>query len=81
MSNWDLAERIKWRVKWTHTWVKQNVAPGFRFALGILLMCSGIFGFLPILGFWMIPLGISIAAMDVRPLSRFLVLKFQWRRK
>ncbi len=33
-------------------------------------MVGGVFGFLPILGFWMIPLGLAIAALDIRPLWR-----------
>ena len=71
MSQWNLAEWIKCRVNRTLAWVKQNVAPGFRFVLGLLLVCGGIFGFLPVLGFWMMPLGIAVAALDIRPLSRF----------
>ena len=43
---------------------------GTRLILGLLLMVGGAFGFLPILGFWMIPLGISIAALDTRLLRR-----------
>lgn len=39
---------------------------------GLLLIFAGVFGFLPILGFWMIPLGIAVAALDIRPLGRAL---------
>ncbi len=46
--------------------------PGLRLILGILLIVGGTFGFLPILGFWMIPLGIGVAALDVMPLYRRL---------
>ena len=65
MNQWNLAEWIRCRVNRTLAWVKQNVAPGFRFVLGLLLVCGGIFGFLPVLGFWMIPLGIAVAALDI----------------
>ncbi|MGH1458601.1 MAG: hypothetical protein ACRBBT_06840 [Paracoccaceae bacterium] len=48
--------------------VRRTVPPGVRLLLGILLIIGGIFGFLPVLGFWMIPLGIAIAALDIKPL-------------
>ena len=32
---------------------------------GLLCIVGGIFGFLPILGFWMIPLGFFLIAMEV----------------
>jgi len=54
-------------------WVRKNIPPGLRLALGIVLIIGGIFGFLPVLGFWMIPLGISVAALDIRPLWRRLL--------
>ncbi|MFD0908289.1 hypothetical protein [Ruegeria arenilitoris] len=43
--------------------------------MGLLLIVAGVFGFLPVLGFWMIPLGIMVAAMDVNLLRRW------WRRR
>jgi hypothetical protein len=51
---------------------RKRVPPGLRLVLGILLICGGIVGFLPVLGFWMIPLGVMVAALDIKPLiSRF----------
>ncbi|GGG65842.1 hypothetical protein GCM10011415_10790 [Salipiger pallidus] len=50
--------------------VRRRVPPGLRLLLGALLMVGGVFGFLPILGFWMIPLGVAVAALDVVPLWR-----------
>ncbi len=35
-----------------------------RFVVGILLVIGGILGFLPVLGFWMIPLGFIILSVD-----------------
>lgn len=52
--------------------VRRRVPPGLRLVLGLVLIVGGIFGFLPVLGFWMIPLGIAIAALDVLPLWRRL---------
>ena len=35
-------------------------------------MAGGIVGFLPILGFWMFPLGVGFVAMDIPPARRRL---------
>lgn len=45
-----------------------------RIAVGFLLVVAGFFGFLPVLGYWMIPLGIIVVLFDV-PWIREL-----WRR-
>ncbi|GGD42522.1 hypothetical protein [Sinisalibacter lacisalsi] len=50
--------------------VRRNVPPGLRLVVGLILMVAGVFGFLPVLGFWMIPLGMLVAALDVRPIWR-----------
>ncbi|MDK3073856.1 hypothetical protein QO034_12100 [Sedimentitalea sp. JM2-8] len=49
---------------------RSRVPPGLRLVLGLLLIAGGIVGFLPVLGFWMIPLGVMVAALDVKPLVR-----------
>jgi len=50
--------------------VRRTVPPGLRLVLGLLLICGGVLGFLPILGFWMLPLGVAVAALDLIPLYR-----------
>ena len=35
-----------------------------RLIVGVVLIFLGFLGFLPILGFWMIPLGIAVLAFD-----------------
>jgi uncharacterized membrane protein len=37
----------------------------FRIVLGLALVAGGLLGFLPILGFWMIPLGFLVMFFDV----------------
>ena len=54
--------------------VRARVPRGLRLILGVLLILGGLVGFLPVLGFWMIPLGIAVAALDVR-------LFIRWRRR
>jgi len=36
-------------------WATRRMGPGVRTLAGLLCIIGGIFGFLPILGFWMIP--------------------------
>ena len=52
--------------------IRARVPPGLRLVLGLLLIVGGVLGFLPILGFWMIPLGVAVAALDVKPIVRKL---------
>ena len=52
--------------------IRRRVPPGLRFLLGLLLIGLGFLGFLPVLGFWLIPLGIAVAALDIRALYRRL---------
>jgi hypothetical protein len=52
-----------------------------RIALGVGLVLGGFLGFLPILGFWMVPLGIAILSYDI-PRVRLLRQRITawWRR-
>jgi hypothetical protein len=49
----------------TVRWGQDHVPPGIRSLLGIMFIAGGVFGFLPILGFWMFPLGVAFVALDV----------------
>lgn len=50
--------------------VRRRVRPGLRWPVGLLLIIFGFLGFLPIFGFWMIPLGAAVMAMDIGPVVR-----------
>lgn len=56
-----------------------------RVAIGVVLVIFGIFGFLPILGFWMIPVGLLVLSYEfavVRRWRRRAVVRWErWRRK
>jgi purine-cytosine permease-like protein len=41
-----------------------------RIVLGTALVVMGIFGWLPIVGFWMIPLGLLVLSVDFHPVRR-----------
>ena len=51
-------------------WAQRRLPPGLRTAIGLVLMAAGLLGFLPILGFWMFPLGVAVAVTDFPPLRR-----------
>lgn len=42
-----------------------------RIALGLVLILLGCFGFLPILGFWMIPFGFLVLSYDIAVIRRY----------
>lgn len=42
-----------------------------RIVVGILFVIGGTLGFLPVLGFWMIPLGLLILSVDFPVVRRF----------
>ncbi|PWE32480.1 hypothetical protein DDZ14_10485 [Maritimibacter sp. 55A14] len=50
--------------------IDRKVPPGLRTLLGVVLVIGGIFGMLPVLGFWMIPLGLMVMALDIRAILR-----------
>lgn len=59
--------------------------PGARWlrrAIGVLLMLCGVLWFLPLLGFWMLPLGLFLIAEDLpaskRRLARLLMRVEAW---
>lgn len=43
-----------------------------RLLLGVALIVGGVLGFLPILGFWMIPLGLAVLAYDIPAIGRLM---------
>lgn len=42
-----------------------------RIVVGILFIVGGVLGFLPVLGFWMIPLGLLVLSVDFPAVRRF----------
>lgn len=70
-------------------WVRRPSSRIVRIPLGILLVLGGVFSFLPVLGIWMLPLGLLLLALDLPilqgPLNRLTLWaqrKFtNWQRK
>ncbi len=42
-----------------------------RIVVGIMLIIGGTLGFLPVLGFWMVPLGLLVLSVDFPAVRRF----------
>jgi hypothetical protein len=42
-----------------------------RVVIGVLMVGLGLLGFLPVLGFWMVPLGLMILSIDLPAVRRF----------
>lgn len=74
--------------RWLHhslRWLREPKAAWVRIPAGILLVLGGIFSILPLLGLWMLPLGLILLAQDIpflrRPIRRMLIwLERRWIR-
>jgi len=49
-----------------------------EFPTGALLCIGGVFGMLPVLGFWMLPAGLFLLAEDMPPLRRATSQILDW---
>src|SRR5262245_17761392 len=71
-----LEQRLPPRMARFVRWVRQPGTAWVRWPLGLVLIVGGIFSFLPVLGIWMLPLGLVLIAQDVpflrRPVARLL---------
>jgi len=51
-------------------WLRRPSAGWVRVPLAVVLILGGFVGFLPILGFWMLPIGVLLLAEDLPVLKR-----------
>jgi hypothetical protein len=65
-----LLDALPLRVRQFYAWLIRPQARLFRWPLGLALIVGGVFGFLPVLGFWMIPLGALLIGEDIPPVRR-----------
>ncbi len=63
-------------------WIEDDRTRIYRVPLAILLIIGGVLSFLPVLGLWMMPLGILLLALDL-PLLRgpVTLLTIRFRRR
>jgi hypothetical protein len=84
-----LEKQLPARAARTLRWLRDPSSTWIRIPTGILLIIGGLFSFLPILGIWMLPLGLLLLAQDVpflkRPTSRAMIWLerrwIEWRRR
>jgi hypothetical protein len=71
-----LQERLPNGISQVMRKVRAPAAARYRIPVGVALTAGGVLGFLPVLGFWMVPLGLAVMAQDVpvmrRPLAQML---------
>jgi hypothetical protein len=60
------------------SWVRKPSSIYARIPLAILLVAGGFLSFLPVLGLWMLPLGLLLFAQDVPPLQKPMAQGLGW---
>jgi hypothetical protein len=59
-------------------WLRGPSSRWVRVPAGLLLIIGGVVGFLPVLGFWMVPLGALLLAQDIPFLRRPVLQLLAW---
>ncbi|MGF1625980.1 MAG: hypothetical protein ACFCVH_13950 [Alphaproteobacteria bacterium] len=68
-SKREVIERLIKAVRWSH----RRIPFGVRTLAGIPLIVGGLLSFLPVLGLWMLPVGLALVALDIPVLRRRLL--------
>jgi hypothetical protein len=66
----QLIDRLPGRVQHSVRWLRRPSSRWMRIPAGLLLIIGGLLSILPILGLWMLPLGLMLLAEDVPFLRR-----------
>jgi hypothetical protein len=80
-NDWRLGRiinRLPKRVRQIVFFLRQPSRRWLRIPIGALLTLGGVLGFLPVLGFWMIPIGLSLLADDVQMLGSLRCRILDW---
>lgn len=59
-------------------WLRKPSLVILRWIIALLLVLGSVFSFLPVLGIWMLPLGLLLIAEDVPLLREPLLRSFLW---
>ncbi|QHC36331.1 hypothetical protein [Komagataeibacter xylinus] len=73
-----LIRRLPARGEQAMRWLLEPGRVVLRGIMGSLLIVGGVLGFLPVLGLWMLPLGIILLAEDVPLLRRLSARMLEW---
>ncbi len=79
----DRLDRLIARVPSRHAqatirWMRRPTSRWARIPAGVLLICGGLLSILPILGLWMLPLGLMLLAEDFPPIKRATDRGLDW---
>lgn len=73
----EIITKLPWTAG-TVNWLRTPKNAIVRIPVAILLILGGIFSFLPLLGLWMLPLGLILLAIDViflqEPVTKAIVI-------
>jgi hypothetical protein len=73
-----LIRRLPQRLHAPIRWLRQPRTRWLRIPAGLLLIVGGVFSILPILGLWMLPLGLVLLAEDIPPVRRGTASVLAW---
>jgi hypothetical protein len=73
-----LIRRLPPRFQHTIRWLRRPSARWVRIPAGLLLLAGGVLAILPLLGLWMLPLGLVLLAEDIPPLRRGTDTALAW---
>jgi hypothetical protein len=73
-----LTRRLPERLQPAIRWLRQPSARWVRIPVGLLFIVGSVFSILPILGLWMLPLGVVLLAEDIKPLRRLTDRALDW---
>jgi hypothetical protein len=70
--------RVPFKVSRSIRWLRKPSSFPARVLVALLLVVGGLFSFLPVLGLWMLPLGLLFIAQDMPLLQQPLVNALAW---
>lgn len=73
-----LLARLPGRLRRPVEWLRRPSSRWVRMPAGGLLVIGGILGFLPVLGLWMLPLGVLLLGEDIPALKRATNRSIDW---
>ncbi len=73
-----LIDRLPSNLQASVRWLRRPSSRWVRIPAGVLLIGGGFLGMLPILGLWMLPLGLILLADDVPPLRAWRDRTLTW---
>ena len=77
-SHEEIRRRLPDWAKGSFDWISEPHRAWTRRIVAVLLIVFGFLGFLPFLGFWMIPLGVFLLGVDYPPIQKWTLRGILW---